>query len=310
MTAEWLTSFLTSVVRYATPLMIATLSLILSEKTGMLNIGVEGLMSCGAFFSYACAIFFGDSPWIGVLFAIIVTALMNLLYAVTTITFRAEQAIIGMALNILCVGLGSFLYRRLFMTGGLTTKCTTFSTMKIPLLSRIPILGEALFSQSWYVYFAVALAVALWVLLKKTSVGNSIIAIGEYPKAAESLGIPVQLFRYVICLICGGLWGIAGSALSMNITGSYTDNIVSGRGYIALGLVILGKWHPRGVILGALMFGFAYILQINLQIVGISIDYNLVKTLPYVLTVAIVILSGRKRSAAPGALGVPYEKSK
>lgn len=310
MTAEWLTSFFSSVIRYATPLMIATLALILSEKAGMLNIGVEGLMSCGAFFAYACAIFFGNSPWIGVLFAIIATALMNLLYAVTTITFRAEQAIIGMALNILCVGLGSFLYRRLFMTGGLTTKCTTFSTIKIPLLSDIPILGQVLFDQSWYVYFAILLAAAIWILLRKTSVGNCVIAIGEYPKAAESLGIPVRVYRYVICLVCGALWGVAGSALSLNITGSYTDNIVSGRGYIALGLVILGKWSPWGVILGAVMFGFAYILQINLQIIGINVDYNLVKTLPYVLTVAIVILSGRKRSAAPGSLGVPYEKSK
>ncbi len=310
MTLDWIISFASSVIRFSTPLMIATLALILSEKAGMLNIGVEGLMATGAFFAYACTIFFHDSPVTGLLLAILITGLMNLIYAVTTVSFKAEQAIIGMALNIFCVGLGSFLYRRIFMTGGLTTKCSTFPTIEIPLLSKIPVIGPILFTQSWYGYFAIILAIAIWILLKKTNIGNSIIAIGEYPEAADSLAIPVRLYRYGICFVSGALWGVAGSALSLSITGSYTDNIVSGRGYIALGLVILGKWHPRGVILGALIFGFSYILQINLQIIGISIDYNLVKILPYVLTVFVVILGGRKRIASPKALGVPYVKSK
>lgn len=307
---DWITVFLESTIRMSIPILLASLGLILIQKGGLLNIGVEGLMASGAFFGYAGATISGNAV-IGVVCAMIGTTLIaTICYGIPCISLCANQAIVGTALNIMCVGLGSFLYRKLFNSGLFETRSITFSVIEIPILSDIPYIGDIFFSQSWFTYFALILTFVIAFIMKRTTIGNNIIAVGESPTAAETLGISVIKYKYILNTFSGMIFGIAGSMLSLNLVGTYSDSMVSGRGYIALAIVILGRYNAIGVLLGSLFFGFAQALQLNLQISGIDISYNLIMMIPYLLTIVAIIIGSKRSVSAPSSLGKPYEKSK
>ena len=308
---EQLTFFLAATMRMAAPLLIAALGLLASEKVGLINIGAEGIMLMGAFSAYAATKLIGNY-WIGLLVAIIVCTIMISIFAVTTITFRAEQVVIGAGMNILCAGISSFMFRKLFYGTGLLDAGVTvksFETIPLPYLSRIPIIGPMLFNQNLIVYFGLIMVFVLWFIINKTSLGLKIIAVGEHPKAADSLGIDVIKLRYLVTLFSGAMIGISGAYLSIAQSNAFAENMTSGKGFIAMAVVILGKWSPLGVLWGALLFGSASALQMSIQNLGLKIPNNLIIMLPYVATVIAVVLVSKNRVGAPSAQGVPYKKS-
>lgn len=304
------TAFLSASVRMATPLLIAALGLAISERSGLVNIGVEGIMLMAAFAAYVGAKLSG-SYWIGLAGGIFASLLVIALFAVTTIRFKAYQIIIGAALNILCAGLSSFLYRRIFYGTGLLDSgiaVKTFPPVPVPLLSSIPVVGPMFFNHSVIVYFGFIMVAMLWVVMKKTSLGLKIIAVGDHPLAADTLGIDVLKVRYGSVMFSGLMIGIAGSFLSIAQASSFGENMTSGRGFIAMAVVILGKWSPVGVLGGALLFGGASALQMLFQISGVDVPRNIIMMVPYIATVIAVLVVAKNKVGAPRALGVPYEK--
>lgn len=311
MDAVQFAAFLSASVRMAAPLLIAALGLSISERAGLINIGVEGIMLMAAFGAYLGAKLSG-SYWLGLAAGVCAAILTITIFAVTTIKYKAYQIIIGAALNIFCAGLSSFLYRRVFYGTGILDEgiaAVTFPSVKIPLLSSIPFIGPMFFSHSIIVYFGFIMVGILWVLMRKTSLGLKIIAVGDHPHAADSLGISVTRVRYGAVFFSGAMIGVAGSFLSIAQAASFGENMTSGRGFIAMAVVILGKWNPVGVLLGAMLFGAASALQMLFQNAGVAVPRNIIMMLPYIATVAAVLAVSRKKVGAPRALGVPYEKS-
>jgi general nucleoside transport system permease protein len=311
MDAVQFAAFLSASVRMATPLLIAALGLSISERAGLVNIGVEGIMLMAAFGAYLGAKLSG-SYWIGLTTGVAAAVLTITIFAVTTIRYRAYQIIIGAALNIFCAGLSSFLYRRIFYGTGILDEgiaAVTFPALEIPLLSAIPFIGPMLFSHNILVYFGFLMVILLWVIIKKTSLGLKIIAVGDHPHAADSVGINVIRVRFGAVLFSGAMIGVAGSFLSIAQAASFGENMTSGRGFIAMAVVILGKWNPLGVFLGAMLFGGASALQMLFQVSGVDVPRNIIMMVPYIATVIAVLAVSRNKVGAPRALGVPYEKS-
>ncbi len=306
-----LTNFLAAAVRMAAPLLLASLGLVISERAGIINIGVEGIMLMAAFAGYAGSKLAGGY-WYGLMVAILVSIAIISVFAITTIKYKSQQVIVGAALNMFCAGLSSFLYRLIFYNTGRFDEgiaAASFPRISIPVLSKIPILGPVLFNHNVLVYFSFVMVAVLWIVINKTSLGLKIIAAGEHPKAADSLGINVLHVRYLATIFSGIMIGIAGAYLSIAQASSFGEGMTAGRGFIAMAVVILGKWSPIGALLGALFFGAATALQLLFQITGVEVPRNIIMMIPYIATVVAVLIVSRNKVGAPSALGVPYEKS-
>ncbi|MEL7608528.1 MAG: ABC transporter permease [Bacillota bacterium] len=306
-----LSFFLAASMRMSIPLLIAALGLIISERAGMMNIGGEGIMLTGAFCAYAVTKITGNY-WLGLLFAMLMGMVTILIYAYSSITLHVRQVVTGAGLNMFCSGITSFLYRRIFrgataLSQGVTVE--SFPTISLTGLSDIPYLGPLLFKHNIFIYFGLVMVFVLWFILFKTSLGLKIIAVGENPKATESFGVRVVWLRYGATLFSGLMLGIAGAYLSIAQSNSFGEGMTAGRGFIAMAVVILGKWNPVGALLGALLFGAASSLQMTIQNLGLDISNNLIMTIPYICTVLAVIAVCRNKIVAPSALGIPYRKS-
>ncbi|NCE65016.1 ABC transporter permease [Pseudoflavonifractor sp. 524-17] len=308
---EQLSYFLAATVRMAIPLLIAALGLSVAERAGMMNIGAEGIMLMGAFAGYTAARLLG-SYWLGAVVAMIVGVLFTGIFAVLAISCRTQQVVVGAAINMLGAGVTSVLYRKLFYqvgTGISGMMVESFPSIPIPLLSSIPVLGPMLFNHNALVYVGYFLVAAVWFIMYRTSLGLKIIACGEHPKAADSLGINVIKMRYMTTLASGALLGLAGAYLSIAQTNAFGEDMTGGKGFIAMAVVILGKWTPLGITAGAVLFGGANALQMSVQNWGVAIPNNIIMMIPYVATVVAVVAVSKKRVGAPSAQGVPYIKS-
>lgn len=306
---DQLSSFLAATIRMAIPLLIAALGLVVSEKAGLMNIGVEGTMLSGAFAAFAVA-YYTNSYWLGMLAGMLAGCFMTLVFAVASIKFRAPQVVIGCAINMLGSGFTAVLFRKLFFdsqSGG--TQVQSFPSLDIPGLSSIPVLGETFFSHNIVVYIGFLLVPAVWFLMNRTSIGTRIIAVGEHPKAADSLGINVFTTRYAATLFSGLLMGMAGAYLAIAQSNTFQVDMTGGKGYIAMAVVVLGKWKAGGVLLGALIFGGANALQMALQNAGLNIPNNLILMVPYIVTVLAVLAACKQKAIDASAKGVPYVKS-
>ena len=306
-----LSFFLAATMRMSIPLLIAALGLLISERSGIMNIGGEGVMLMGAFSAFAVTKITG-SYWLGLLCAMFIGMLTILIFAYASITLHVKQVVTGAGLNMFCSGITSFLYRRIFrgttaLSQGVTVQ--SFPTISIPGLSNIPVLGPLVFNHNIFVYFGLIMVVVLWFIVFKTSLGLKITSVGENPKATESYGVNVSLLRYCTTLFSGLMLGIAGAYLSVAQSNSFGEGMTAGRGFIAMAVVILGKWNPLGALLGALLFGAASSLQLAIQNLGLNISDDLIMTIPYVCTVLAVIAVCRNKIVAPSALGIPYKKS-
>ena len=295
---------LLSTVRMATPILIVALAELYSERAGQVNIGLDGIMAFGSLAGFLTC-FITGSPYLGILAGAAGGILINMVYAFCTISLGAEQIVYGMAINIFAPALASFIYKIYFGINSTLAQATLMSTISVPFLSKIPVLGTVLFNHTPIVYLAYLLVPLSYVFFNKTKAGLNYKAVGEFPKAAESLGINVIRQKYLACIICGALAGIGGAYLTTCYISTYSDGVVSGRGFIALSAVIFGRWMPGGVLLAALLFGFTDALQLRLQVMSSNTPYQLLAMLPYLCTLFVLAFLGIKK-AGPLANGKPY----
>ena len=305
LTVSFLTAFLAASVRLAIPLMYAGLGETVAEKSGILNIGMEGVMLSGAFFSFAGAWYSGNL-FVGLLCGMLGGLAVSLLHGLLSITLVQNQSVSGLAINMLMLGVTSFLFK-LMSQNQSYQQIEKFPSIAIPGLSAIPIIGEAFFNCDFLTYLLYVLVIATWFFYKKTNAGLSFIAVGEHPQAAESAGINVKKYRWAVMFVNGILGGIGGAYLVLVQLGVFTENMISGRGYIALATVILGRYTPFGMFGAALLFGGANALQIRLQTIGVSISPFLLAILPYAMTL-ISMLGAMGKNSEPEALSKPYIK--
>ena len=305
-------SILTITVRAGTSLMYATIGEIITERAGILNLGVEGMMIMGAVTAFAAA-FHSDSAWLGVATAMVVGGLLALIHAFLTITLRADQTVSGLALTIFGTGLASFLGQRLGPDGMplVGQVGPRFHKVALPVLAEIPVIGLALFHQDVLVYVMYLLVPLAWYILYKTRPGLHLRAIGESPHTADAMGVNVIGLRYLYTVLGGMLVGLGGAHLSLAYTPGWTENLTSGRGWIAIALVIFATWDPARAVIGALLFGGVNAIQFRLQAAGATIPAAFLNMLPYVLTITVLVIitwweAFRKRVGAPAALGIPY----
>lgn len=302
-----------AMIRISTPLALAAIGGTFCERTGVVNIALEGIMLVGAFsgavFSYYAQSSWGFSenlaPWVGLIGAVSMGMIFSLLHGLGSIHLRADQVVVGAALNILALGGTGFLTQALFGVAGASPRVASFDPVPVPGLSSIPFLGPVLFNHTPIVYMAVVVAVAGQYVLFRTPLGLRIRAVGEHPKASETVGVSVYRIRYLGVLISGALGGLAGANLSLEAVSQFSENMTRGRGFIALAANIFGKWTPLGSWLSSLLFGFAESLKLRTQVIALPPEFILM--LPYVLT--IVVLAGAMgRAVAPTAIGKPYIK--
>jgi general nucleoside transport system permease protein len=289
----------------STPLVLGALSGVVCERSGIVNIAIEGMMLGAAFAGFAVGVYTG-SPWLGVLAAMIAGALLALLHALLAVLFAVDQIISGTAINILAVGLTGFLNRQLFATGA-PPGAATLPHLNIPLLSDLPVLGPLLFQHQPLTILAVILVGVLHLALFRTRWGLRTRAVGEHPLAADTVGIDVARLRIGNVVLGGVLAGLAGAYFTLESVPHFEPLMTNGRGFIALAAMIFGKWTPLGSWGAALLFGLTEALPVALQIQGFAVPYQLVGMLPYVLTI-IVVAGLVGRTAAPAAIGVPYLK--
>jgi general nucleoside transport system permease protein len=289
--------------RLATPLIYTSIGEMFTERSGVLNIGLEGIMLFGAFAGFAAGTYSG-TPTVGLIAAIIIGLLTGLLFAVFTVTIKANQIVVGAALNMIGLGMTGFLYRTMFDIS--TTGVKTYPPLAIPFLSKIPLVGEILFKQSILVYATLVVVPLASFLLYRTGFGLAVRSVGEHPKAADTVGISVTRIRYACCMLGGALAGVGGAFLTLSHTNMFIEGLVAGRGFIALAVVVFGRWKPWGIFGASLLFGVFYALQLQLQAMTNSvIPYQFWQALPYLATL-IVLVALRGRAGAPRALGVPY----
>lgn len=296
--------FLSASMRLAVPILLAALGGAFNEKSGVLNIGMEGMMIVGSLVGFVTA-FFMHSLWLGVVSAVMSGMLLGIVLGFFVITLDADQVVAGLALSLLCVGVTSLLFRVIFGVGTASPRVNSFEALPIPFLGDIPVLGPLLFRQSPLGYITYALVVLSFFVIYRSSWGLSIISTGENPEAAETLGVNVNRTRYTSLMISGGFCALGGAFLSIDATGLFINNMTAGRGYIALALLILGRRHPFGLAAAALMFGAADALQLRTQILNIGIPFQFMLMLPYILTM-IVLAAFVRRIDNPAALGVHY----
>ena len=307
MSWEFISNLLLASVRMATPLIFLALAELYSQRAGLVHIGLEGLASIGSLVGFLVSLI-TCNPFLGVLAGAAAGILVNMIYAYATITLCAEQIVYGMAINIFAPALASFIYRVYFGAGSELVQVSLMET----LASRMGITANGFITklfldQTPMVYLAYLLVVFTVIYFNRTKSGLNYKAVGEYPKAAATLGIDVIGIKYTASVICGALAGIGGAYLTTCYTTTYVDGNIAGRGFIALAAVIFGRWNAGGVLIACLFFGFCDALQIRLQVGSYNIPYQFFQMIPYIATVVVLAAIGMKK-AGPKSCGKPYRK--
>ena len=295
-------------IRIATPLLLAAIGEMITERAGILNLGVEGQITFGAFISFFTTDQTG-SLWLGVMAAIVGGAIAGLLMAFVVSTVKVDQVVAGLAMNLVLIGLSFFWFRTAFTTTSSSHIFTvqTFEYVQIPGLSEIPIIGEILFTQHWLTFAAPLLFFGVWFGLNRTSFGLELCSVGHNPEACDMRGINIPRAQYIGVMLGGVMSALAGAFLSLGVTGLFFPDIASGRGWIAIALVIFGNWRIGRIVAGALFFGFLEALQLALQARGVDLPYQLLLGLPFALTIVALVVN-RRRSNEPMSLAVPYHR--
>jgi general nucleoside transport system permease protein len=294
---------LTSAIRLATPYLYAAIGESFSQSSGVVNLGVDGIMLISAYASFFIVLNTGNI-WLGLLAAILVGLLMGLLMSFISVTLKAEQGISGIGLYMFGLGLSSLLFKT---TIGTVKTVTGFQPVKIPLLGDIPVVGAIFFQHSLLVYGAFLLVPLAWWVMEKTTWGLRIKSVGQNPAAADSLGVNVDRVRYVSVCIGAILAGIAGASLSISLLNLFQDNLTAGQGFIAVALVYFGGWKPVGILWGALLFSTVNAFQLWMQVLGVKIPSDVAIMLPYLLTIAALAVT-INRVRQPAALNKPFER--
>jgi simple sugar transport system permease protein len=301
------TGLLQGALLLAVPLIFGSMSGLLCERSGVINIAIEGQLLAGAFASGVVASLTHRAIW-GLVVAPIAGALISFLLATFAIKFRVDQVILGFVLNVLVIGLTDFLYKKLLIPYQATWNSgPTFSKIEIPILAKLPIIGPIFFTQSVIVYLMYAIVALIAFALFKTRWGLRTRSVGEHPTAADTVGIDVNKLRFRNVMLAGLVAGVGGAYFTVGSVGTFGKEMTAGAGFIALAALIFGKWSPKGAIAAALLFGFADNLQGTLSIIGVSIPSEFMLMVPYIATIiAVTGLVGRVR--APAADGIPYTR--
>jgi simple sugar transport system permease protein len=296
-------AIIAAAIRLATPYLYASIGEMFAQRSGVLNLGVDGIMLVGAFAAFYATLITG-SLWVGVAAAMVAGLAMGLLMSVISVTLRAEQGISGIGLSLFGLGLSSLLFKVLV---GTVKTVDGFQPIRVPVLSQVPYLGDIFFSQSLPVYVAFLLVPVSWYVLERTTWGLKVRAVGQNPAAADTLGVNVHLVRYVCVCLGAVLAGLAGASLSIALVNLFQENLTAGAGYIAVALVYFGGWRPVGILLGALLFSTVTAIQLRMQVLGIQIPSDFAVMLPYVLTIVALTFSAN-RARQPAALNKPFER--
>jgi len=302
-----LTGMLSSTVVRATPIVLAALCGVISERSAVINIGIEGIMLMAAQTAVITATVSGNL-YVGLFFAILMGGLVAALHAYLVIRFKVDQTVSSVAINIFGAGATAFISSRFMQSAGdMLNNSGTFPIISIPVLSKIPVLGPVLFENNLIVYLTIVLVIAMHILLYYTPWGLRTRAVGEHPKAADTLGINVYLMRYVNVILGGMIAGLGGAYFTIGSVGRFDEAMTAGKGFIGLAAMIFGNWNPIGAYTSSLIFGFADSLQVKLQILRIPIPSEFLLMAPYIVT--MIILTGVVgRAIPPAADGQPYEK--
>jgi len=282
-------------LRLATPLIFASIGGLFSERVGIVNIALEGMMLTGAF-SGVLATFATGNPWIGVLASVLAGGVLGYLHAILSVKFAGNQIISGTGINLLALGATAYLCQAVWGSRGASQSVQGLEAVSIPVIRDIPFLGEIIGNQTPLVYISILVAILSYILLFKTPGGLRIRAVGEHPAAADTTGVDVYRIKYLCVVLSGMLAGLGGAFLSLGHLNLFVLGMTGGRGFIALAAMIIGGWTPFGALGASFLFGFADALQIRLQSVGI-LPSQIILTLPYILTIVVVALFARKRSA-------------
>jgi len=293
----------TSAIRLATPYLFAAIGEAFAQTSGVVNLGVDGIMLVGAFAAFYVTLVTGN-VWLGVLAAAVAGLLMGLLMSLISVTLKAEQGISGIGLYMFGLGLSSLLFKVLV---GAVKTVEGFQTIKLPLLGDIPILGEIFFQHSLPVYAAFILVPIAWLFLDKTTWGLKIKSVGQNPAAADSLGVNVDQVRYFSVCVGAVLAGLAGASLSTALVNLFQENLTAGLGFIAVALVYFGGWRPVGILVGALLFSTVNAFQLWMQVLGVNLPSDVAIMLPYLLTIAALVVA-TNRARQPAALNKPFER--
>jgi ABC-type uncharacterized transport system permease subunit len=296
---EWLTAS----IRLSAPLMLTSVGGVLNERSGVFNIGLEGMMLVGAFFAVAGTTWTGN-VFMGASLAMIAGGILGLIHAYLTVSRKANQIVSGAAINMFALGFTNLMMRQLFMEDRL--RISTYPILAPEALRNIPVLGPLIFAQPVIVWVACLLPIMVGWILFRTNWGLNVRAVGEYPKAVATAGLSVFRLRYICVILSGVFAGLGGSALALAELGYFTQNMTAGRGFVVLAALVFGKWNPVYVALACLLFGGADALQLRVQTLNPAIPYQFLVMLPYVLTIAALIgLVGRTNQ--PQSLGIAYE---
>jgi ABC-type uncharacterized transport system permease subunit len=303
---------LSSSVAFAMPTALAAVGETVAERAGVLNLGLEGMMLSGALAAFLAA-YYLDSVVLGTLAGISMGVGLGALMAFLSVTLRTEQIINGIAIVLLAQGLTTFVFEKLF-AGEEQPAVSGIPDLDVPLLSSLPGVGDVLFQQNALFYISVVLALGVWLLLTRTRFGLSVRAVGENPAAADAAAVSVARIRWFALLVCGGMAGMGGAVLVLGQLNIFDTNVTAGRGWIAIALVIFGRWNPLLVLGGAFLFGFTDALQIRVQAVsgGITstVPTEIFAALPYAVTLIVMVVATvwAGRDAQPAALGIPFRK--
>ena len=298
-------NILTRAIMMSTPLLLGALAEVYAERTGMMICAIEGIFLIGAWGGFV-GTYLSGTLLVGLLLAIALGGLMALLYAFVTVTLGQQQVVTGTAMNILAVGFCSYFQRVLFGVPTTPLQIGTLPKLSIPLLSKIPFIGEIFFQQNILTYMAYILIPVSIFVLYKTSLGLAIRSTGENPVAVDVAGLPVNRIRFLTVLVAGCIGGLAGSFYTVGYLGMFSSNIIGGRGWIAFAICFLGNWSPKGAVLGTLAFGLADALSIYFRTGTTAVPTELIIALPYILTIVLTIV--RSNFRVPAKLGVPYRK--
>ena len=304
--AASISDLIAAIISLSVPMAFAALGEVISERAGVINLGTEGVMLVGAISAF-CVSFFFHSDLLGVLLGAAGGALLGLVMALISISLKQDQILSGLGIYFLGLGLSGFLYEASFGQVGSTIRISGLPVLPIPILSKIPVIGDSLFSQDIMEYLAFVTLIVVILVVGRTTFGLNLRAVGENPSAADTLGVSVTKIRYVAVIVGATLAGIGGAYLALSSHAFQAENITAGRGFIAVAMVYFGKWRPARAFFGTFVFGAAYLLGAFFQVVGSIIPYYFLLMVPYVLT--LMVLVGIARGARPpSALGVPYSR--
>jgi len=302
-TANVIIGILASGIRLATPYLFATIGETFGQRSGVLNLGVDGQMLLGAFAAFY-VVSQTNNLWLGVLAALLVGALMGLAMAFVSVTLQAVQGISGIGVYLFGLGMSDLLFQK---TLGSVETVSGFRPIPIPVLSEIPVIGQIFFNHNLLVYVAYLLVPISAFIINKTTLGLKIRSVGENPEAADSLGVSVARVRYITVTFGGMMAGLAGASLSIALLNVFQQNLTSGLGFIAVALVYFGGWRPYGVLVGSLLFSMVNALQLWVQVLGIPVPSDIAVMMPYVLTILALVIAVQ-RVRPPSALTKPFDR--